>query len=165
MSRESREDLRGRPPCVGSVEEFEEVCGKGLERYAVARLGRKLGLVRIGVNHETIFPGGRSSVPHAHSKDEEFVYVLQGRPTLWLDGEVTELAPGDAVAFPAGTGAGHSFLNNSGSAVKLLIVGEHSEKDQVAYPLNPEQSHPRPWSSAPRRPLGPHDGKTDLQRG
>jgi len=50
--------------------------------------------VKLGVNHETIFPGGRSSLPHAHSEDEEFVFVIEGRPSLWIDGELRELAAG-----------------------------------------------------------------------
>lgn len=146
---------------VGSVEQLGVEGGEGRNRYVAAALGRQLGLERIDVNHETIFPGGRSSMPHAHSTDEEFVFVVAGRPSLWIDGHLTELAAGDSVAFPAGTGIAHTFINNSSEPIGLLIVGEHSSEDRVHYPVNPERVHPRPWNDAPRRPLGPHNGKAD----
>ena len=153
-----------KPSSIGSIKqlgtEFTEDEGG---RYTVAALGQKLGLERIGVNHETIFPGTRSSVPHCHSTDEEFVFVVKGRPSLWLDGHIHELVAGDAVAFPAGTGMAHTFLNNSDEPIELLIVGEHSSEDKVSYPLHPEieNLHPRAWKDAPSRPLGPHNGEVD----
>jgi len=146
---------------VGSVGDLEREHGEGRNRYVAAPLGKALGLARLGVNHETIFPGGRSSRPHAHSEEEEFVFVVEGRPSLWVDGHLVELDPGDSVAFPAGTGIAHSFLNNSDAPVKLLIVGEHSSTDRVDYPVDPEAHHPRPWKDAPARSLGSHDGRPD----
>ena len=153
----SREDL----PFVGSVAEIEREHGEGARRYTAAALGKDLGLVNFGVNHETIIPGGQSSKPHAHSLDEEFVYVVEGRPSLWIDGDIVELEQGDSVAFPAGTGIAHSFLNNSDAPIKLLIVGEHHADDRVVYPVNPEIRHTRPWTDAPTRSLGPHDGRAN----
>ena len=126
--------------------------------YTAVAVSRALGLERCGINHETIEPGGRSSMPHAHSHEEEFVYVLGGTPTLWLDGYVKKLDPGDCAAFPAGTGIAHTFLNESVEPIQLLIVGIHDPEDCVLYPLNPERAHPRPWTNAPKRHLGPHDG-------
>ena len=154
-SNPTRDDL----PFVGSLASLEREHGEGAGRYVAAPLGKALGLVHFGVNHETIFPGGRSSLPHAHSNDEEFVLVMEGRPSLWIDGQLSELDEGDAVAFPSGTGIAHSFLNNSDAPVKLLIVGEHSAEDRLHYPVNPEVRHPRPWTDAPKRSLGPHDGR------
>ena len=150
---------------VGSVNQLGVEGGEGRDRYVAAALGRQLGLERIGVNHETIFPGGRSSMPHAHSADEEFVFVVSGRPSLWIDGDLTELSAGDSVAFPAGTGIAHTFINNSIEPIELLIVGEHTPEDRVHYPVNPERVHPRPWKDAPRRPLGTHDGTADPTSG
>ena len=160
MADDSSEDLAGNDlSFVGSLADLEHQHGEGRGRYLAAPLGKALGLTHFGVNHETIFPGGRSSLPHAHSDDEEFVFVMEGRPTLWVDGTVRELSAGDAVAFPAGSGIAHSFINDSGEPVKLLIVGEHSSEDRLSYPVNPEVRHPRPWTDAPVRQLGPHDGR------
>ena len=146
---------------VGSIGDIEREHGIRDPHFLVAPLGRVLALEHFGVNHETILPGGQSSKPHAHSDDEEFVLVLAGKPSLWIDGHLSVLKEGDAVAFPAGTGIAHTFINNSNDPIKLLIVGEHSPQDRVSYPVHPKQPHPRPWTDAPSRPLGPHDGRPD----
>lgn len=132
---------------------------------ARARFGQKFGLERIGINLEVIPPGNRSSHPHAEKLEEEFVYVLEGTPDVWIDGELFQLNPGDGVGFPAGTGIAHSFLNNSDADVHLLIVGEHEVAgNQINYPINPERMKlftrlKRAWLDAPVHELGPHDGQ------
>jgi uncharacterized cupin superfamily protein len=88
--------------------------------------------------------------------------VLEGRPDVWIDGVLHPLEPGDAVAFPAGTGICHSFLNNTAEEVRLLVVGEKSKpENRIRYPLNEpyEQTREDRWTDAPARPLGPHDGR------
>lgn len=131
---------------------------------AGARFGQAFGLTRIGINIEVLPPGNRSSHPHAEKTEEEFIYVLQGKPDVWIDGVLYPLEPGDGVGFPAGTGIAHSFLNNSDADVHLLIVGEHQRDDnQLYYPLNPERMRlfrrrNRAWEDGPKHELGPHDG-------
>lgn len=125
------------------------------------------GLTRLGIHHIRLPPGRRSSFPHAESTEEEFVYVIEGTPDVWLDGTLHRLGPGDAVGFAAGTGLCHSFLNNTGGEVRLLVVGEASRPDnRIFYPLNPEREALRPdwWDDVPRRPQGPHDGLTEQRR-
>ena len=131
-----------------------------------ARLGRHFGLVRLGIHHERLLPGRRTSYPHAESAEEEFVYVIAGTPDVWLDGELHRLNPGDAVGFPAATGICHTFLNNSTREVRLLVVGEaHKLENRVFYPRNPEQATRKDWWSAPpARAMGDHDGLTDRVR-
>ena len=155
-----------RPAFIGNLndglEDFDggapDMNGRG------NRLGERLGLTRIGINYEITPPGSRSSFPHAEREEEEFVLVLRGRPDVWIDGELFALREGDAVAFPAGTGIAHSFLNTSDEDAHLLIIGEHQKPgNQLYYPLNPERMEMfrewnGAWLEAPKRPLGPHDG-------
>jgi uncharacterized cupin superfamily protein len=132
-----------------------------------AALGRHFGLQRIGIHHQRLLPGRRTSFPHAESAEEEFVYVLSGTPDVWLDGHLHRLAPGDAVGFPAGTGLSHSFLNNTEADVCLLVVGERSKpENRIVYPVDPDQRTGREdwWHDAPARALGPHDGLTEARR-
>jgi uncharacterized cupin superfamily protein len=132
-----------------------------------APLGRRLGLTRIGIHHERLPPGRRTSFPHAESAEEEFVYVLEGTPDVWLDGALHRLGPGEAVGLPAGTGQAHTFLNNTEGEVRLLVVGEASKaENRVVYPLHPERRGMREdwWDDAPGRRLGGHDGMPDLVR-
>ena len=86
----------------------------------------------------------------------------------WIDGELWDLEPGDAVGFPAGTGIAHSFLNNTNADVQLLVVGEpSSDKNKCVYPLDPKRNEEIGdwlWKDAPKRPLGGHDGLPDRLR-
>ena len=122
---------------------------------------RRMGLTRLGIHHELLPPGRRTSFPHAESAEEEFVYVIEGTPDVWLDGVLHPLVPGDAVAFPAGTGQSHTFLNNSDRPARLLVVGEANKaENRILYPLNPGEMARRKdaWADPPPRVLGPHDG-------
>ena len=69
-----------------------------------AALGRAFGLKRVAINYEVLAPGDRSSCPHAHSAEKEFIYILVGNPQIWIDGNVYDLNPGDCVGLPPGTG-------------------------------------------------------------
>jgi uncharacterized cupin superfamily protein len=126
------------------------------------------GLMRLGINHERLPPGRRVSWPHAEADEEEFVYVIEGEPDLWLDGHTRRLRPGDGVGFPAGTGVAHTFINNTHSDVRLLVVGEASRRrSRIDYPLHPARNQEigaRHWKDAPARRLGPHNGKPDTAR-
>ena len=84
------------------------------------------------------------------------------RPDAWIDGVLHRLEPGDSVAFPAGTGVCHTFLNNTAQEVRLLVVGEKPKpENRIRYPLNAahEQTREDRWRDAPVRPLGSHDGR------
>jgi uncharacterized cupin superfamily protein len=132
-----------------------------------AAFGRVFGLTKLGIHHERLPPGRRTSFPHAESAEEEFVYVIEGEPDVWLDGHLHRLKPGDGVGFPAGTGISHSFLNNTEAEVHLLVVGERSKtENRIVYPLNPDRKSLRKdwWDDHPRRTLGPHDGLPDQVR-
>lgn len=134
------------------------------------RLSTYLGLKKLGIWHETVRPGERTSWPHAHSKEEEFVYVLEGNPKAWIDGQTYRLKPGDAVGFPAGTGIAHTFLNNTGKRVRLLVIGEVKIKeDSVFYPMHPLRNEECKklgyfWNGHPKRKMGRHDGLSDKLR-
>lgn len=130
-----------------------------------ARLGQDLGLLRIGVHHLRLLPGRRSSYPHAESEEEEFVYVLEGNPDVWIDGTLHPLVPGDSVGFPFGTGICHSFLDNTAEEVRLLVVGERTKpSNRPCYSMNPDHERTREdaWTDAPARVMGDHDGKARL---
>lgn len=132
-----------------------------------AAFSPRFGMTKIGVHHERLPPGHRSSYPHAESAEEEFVYVLDGTPDVWIDGALHRLRPGDGVGFPAGTGLCHSFLNNTDTEVRLLVIGERPKpENRIFYPRNPEQRPRRSdwWEDAPARPMGTHDGLPDRVR-
>ena len=92
-------------------EPFREVQRKRYSR----RLGDHAGLKNFGVNLIRVLPGGQSSARHAHSMQDEFVYVLEGEFVLVTDAGRETVGPGTCIGFPAGTGDGHHFLNLTGS--------------------------------------------------
>lgn len=116
----------------------------------------------MGIHHVTIPPGSRTSLPHAESLEEEFVFVISGNSHVWIDGYVYELRPNVAVGFPSGTGIAHNFLNNTNKDVQLLVLGERTKKENLcSFPVNPEQKETCEiwWSDAPQKSLGPHNGQ------
>lgn len=98
------------------------------------RIGDHAGLTHYGVVLTRIVPGGQSSHRHAHTTQDEFIYVLEGEPTLETNGGAQLLKPGMCAGFPAGTGDAHRFLNRTDKDVLLLVVGDRSPNDDVRYP-------------------------------
>src|SRR5512140_3156875 len=66
-------------------------------------LGDLFGLSNFGVNLTRLLPGAGSALRHAHSRQDEFVYILQGNPVLITDAGEAQLAPGMCAGFKAGT--------------------------------------------------------------
>jgi uncharacterized cupin superfamily protein len=99
-------------------------------------LGDRFGLRNFGVNLVRLAPGGRSALRHAHATQDEFVYVLEGRPVLHTDAGETPLAPGMCAGFRAGSGDAHCLSNpaEAASDVVYLEVGDRSAGDAVTYP-------------------------------
>ncbi|MCX7347464.1 MAG: cupin domain-containing protein [Alphaproteobacteria bacterium] len=133
-----------------------------------AEFSAYFNLMRLGIHHERLPPGRRTSWPHAEADEEEFVYVIEGEPDLWLDGKIKRLMPGDGVGFPAGTGIAHVFINKTESDVRLLVVGEASrQRSRIDYPLHPGRNAEigtRHWADRPKCELGSHDGLPDKAR-
>lgn len=98
------------------------------------RLGDHAGLGNFGVNLTRIVPGGQSSHRHAHTRQDEFVYVLEGEVELETDAGTETLRAGMCAGFPKGTGNAHRFVNRSPADVVLLVVGDRSAADEVLYP-------------------------------
>jgi uncharacterized cupin superfamily protein len=97
-------------------------------------LGDLFGLANFGVNLTRLAPGAASSLRHAHSRQDEFVYIVQGTPTLVTNAGETKLQPGSCAGFPAGTGDAHTVVNRTDAEVVYLEVGDRSAGDVVTYP-------------------------------
>ena len=97
-------------------------------------LGDVFGLTNFGVNLTRLAPGAISALRHAHTKQDEFVYILEGHPILVTDAGETALAPGMCAGFKAGTGDGHHLVNRSAQDVVYLEVGDRTPGDQGTYP-------------------------------
>jgi uncharacterized cupin superfamily protein len=103
------------------------------------KLGDVFGIDQFGVNFTTLDPGAATALLHAHSAEDELIYVLDGTPTLRTkrDGITSEdvLAPGDYVGFKAGEGTAHAMVNLSDASATILEVGSRRiDEDIVVYP-------------------------------
>lgn len=97
-------------------------------------LGDVFGLSNFGVNLTKLLPGAVSALRHAHSRQDEFIYILQGHPVLMTDAGEKQLSPGMCSGIKAGTGNGQQLLNRSNEEVMYLEIGDRSAGDSVVYP-------------------------------
>jgi uncharacterized cupin superfamily protein len=97
-------------------------------------LGDLFGLTNFGVNLVRLLPGAGSALRHAHSRQDEFVYILQGHAVLITDAGETPLSAGMCAGFKSGTGNAHQLLNRSSEEVIYLEVGDRSAGDTAVYP-------------------------------
>jgi uncharacterized cupin superfamily protein len=98
------------------------------------QLGDLFGLANFGVNLTRLAPGAISALRHAHTLQDEFVYVLEGHPTLVTDAGDTALHPGMCAGFKAGSGDAHQLVNRSDADVVYLEVGDRGAGDSASYP-------------------------------
>jgi uncharacterized cupin superfamily protein len=98
------------------------------------QLGDAFGLTRFGVNLTVLAPGAQSALlHHRHTRQEEFVYIISGAPTLRTDEGEFHLAPGMCVGFPANRLA-HHLVNRTDGEVLYLEIGDRDPEDQGEYP-------------------------------
>lgn len=156
-----------RPDCIkhfSEIQESDDAHYPGSDELLSigSPFGRTFGFKRLGIHHEILKPGRRTSWPHAEKTEEEFVYVIEGHPQVWVDGDVYDLKPGDGVGFAPGTGVSHTFINNTKTDVRLLVVGDTNRDDNKCYyPLHAQRNEEIKdflWRDIPKKKLGSHDG-------
>jgi len=102
-------------------------------------LGDLFGLKNFGVDLTRLLPGGESALLHCHSKQDEFIYVLEGEPTLVTDAGEAVLRPGMCAGFPA-SGVAHQLVNRTDRDVVYLEIGDRSAGDEGFYPSDDIQA-------------------------
>lgn len=120
------------PKRIGSLypSPFDAPCQKR-ERV---RLGLAAGLSQFGVNLLRLSPGQWSSQRHYHSREDEFVYIVEGEVVLVTDHGEEVLRAGDSAGFPHGVSDGHHLQNRSSQMAVVLEVGSNDESDICEYP-------------------------------
>lgn len=106
-------------------------------------LGDKCGLTQAGVHLNTIPPNNISTVPHWHSNEDEWFYVIKAgagaRIVLYEDGKPAEpreeeVKTGDFFGFPAAMRIGHVFKTGA-DELTYLVGGSRKDVDVVHYPV------------------------------
>jgi uncharacterized cupin superfamily protein len=71
---------------------------------------------------------------HAHDREEELFYVIEGRPTVRTPRGDLKMRPGDFMAFPVGDRGAHQLLNESDAEALVLLLGLDEDDEVVYYP-------------------------------
>ena len=121
-------------PLRNKPSNYPEPFAARMSGRAKSQLGEVFGLANFGVNLTRLAPNSVSALRHAHTKQDEFVYILQGHPTLHTDEGCSTLGPGMCAGFKAGTGNGHRLINETSEEVVYLEVGDRSPGDEGSYP-------------------------------
>jgi uncharacterized cupin superfamily protein len=132
----------GSPKAIKAVEAPPRARSTGYPEPFAARvkgrdkrpLGDLFGLQNFGVNLTRLAPGAHSSLRHAHTRQDEFVYILEGRPALVTNAGETQLEPGMCAGFKAGSADAHHLQNRTGSDVLYLEIGDRTPGDGATYP-------------------------------
>jgi uncharacterized cupin superfamily protein len=96
-------------------------------------LGAVFGLTRIGINQTTLPPGKESSMRHWHTREDEFVYVLEGEVVLRTGAGEQRLTAGMCAGFAAGVEDGHQLVNRSDRPAVYLEISNRDAGDQAHY--------------------------------
>lgn len=97
-------------------------------------LGDALGLQTFGVNRVTLAPGGVSALRHWHTRQDEFIQVIEGVVTLITEQGEQRLAAGMCAGFPSGKADGHQLVNRGDRDAVYLEVGDRLPGDSAHYP-------------------------------
>jgi len=97
-------------------------------------LGAPFNLTNLGVNMITLAHGAISSQRHWHTKQDEFVYMVDGELVLVTDEGEQIMSPGMIVGFAAGITNGHHLVNRSGRKASFIVVSDKTPEDEGGYP-------------------------------
>jgi uncharacterized cupin superfamily protein len=131
-----------RPAAIAAMEVAPRAKRSGYPEPFAARvsgrekraLGDFFGLANFGVNLTRLAPGSQSSVRHAHTRQDELIYVVAGFPTLRTDEGSVRLSPGMCAGFRAGSGNAHHLVNETQEEVVYLEIGDRTPGDAAVYP-------------------------------
>jgi len=102
-------------------------------RSGGARLGPLLGAAMTGASVYALPPGQAICPYHYEYGEEEWLFVLDGRPTLRHPEGTDQLDPWDAVCFPAGPEGAHAVANGTDQTVRVLMFSTHNQPAASVY--------------------------------
>lgn len=100
---------------------------------SLQRLGERTGMSRVVVTLARVPPGKESFIPHAHLRDEEFLYILEGEGTALIGDAELPVGPGDFMGFPS-DGTPHHLKNTGSGDLVYLMGGERSPVEVARFP-------------------------------
>lgn len=103
-------------------------------RTGQARVGGKLGARRTGATVYELPPGQAVCPFHFECGEEEWLLVLDGRPSVRTLEGTRELAPHELLFFPTGPAGAHQVRNDSDETARVLMWSEIVWPTATVYP-------------------------------
>ena len=105
-------ERRPAPKCHGGV---------GALDLTTVLAGADIAGARLAFIHDDVLAPGVSIGVHRHEDDEEYYYILSGKGSMTLDGELFDVAAGDITA--VFSGGSHGLENSSDEALRVIVIG------------------------------------------
>jgi uncharacterized cupin superfamily protein len=103
-------------------------------RSGMARLGKLVGAAKTGISVYEVAPGQAICPYHYEYAEEEWLLVLQGRPSVRHPEGTEQLEPWDVVCFPVGPDGAHAVRNETDEPVRVLMFSDVSHPAATVYP-------------------------------
>jgi uncharacterized cupin superfamily protein len=131
--------------------------------YSKLKLSDQAGLTQFGFGEVTLEPGGGTSIPHWHEREDELIYVLEGEITVTEGEQTYVLRTGESAAWKAGVPVGHTIRNLSDRPARFLELGTRDPEEIAYYPGLDMRYRRTPggYETLAGEPIGPND---DVQK-
>jgi uncharacterized cupin superfamily protein len=103
-------------------------------RSGMFRFGPLVGASQMGATVYELPPGQAICPYHYEYAEEEWLLVLDGRPTVRDPGGTEQLEPWDAVCFTPGPEGAHAVLNETDEPVRVLMFSTVVYPAATVYP-------------------------------
>ena len=125
-----------RPPNVVHQDQVEVTQQSHGERFAFVRrmLGAAAGGKKIGTSLVELPPGKRSWPFHAHTTNEEAIFILEGDGVLRLPSGETPVRAGHYITFLPGPEHAHQMINRSTAPLRYLVLSTLEKAEISQYP-------------------------------
>jgi len=98
------------------------------------RAGAHIGAQKLGYSFFYVPPGKAAFPLHAHSRNEEMIYIIEGKGVLRFGKEETAVGAGTIVACPVGVEFPHQLINTGTQELRYLVVSTMDFPDICEYP-------------------------------
>jgi uncharacterized cupin superfamily protein len=98
------------------------------------RFGPKLDASQLGASVYELPPGQAICPYHYELVEEEWLVVLEGRPSVRHPEGTDELQPWDVVCFPTGKEGAHAVRNETDETVRVLMFSRVEHPAVTVYP-------------------------------
>ncbi len=98
------------------------------------RVGSAVGARKLGYSFFTVPPGKAAFPYHAHTGNEEMIYIIAGVGVLRIGKEDLSVTAETVIAFPPGVENAHQLINTGSGDLRYLVVSTMEYPDIAEYP-------------------------------